>query len=68
MGSKLADRATGVLQHELKLLKSLLIECAESTSVPAGGALAVDRDAFATLVTSKIETHPNISVIREEIY
>ncbi|MBA3872650.1 MAG: methylenetetrahydrofolate--tRNA-(uracil(54)-C(5))-methyltransferase (FADH(2)-oxidizing) TrmFO [Anaerolineae bacterium] len=67
MGSKLADRATGVLQNELKLLKSLLIASAEETAVPAGGALAVDRDAFATLVTSKIETHPNIRLIREEI-
>jgi methylenetetrahydrofolate--tRNA-(uracil-5-)-methyltransferase len=67
MGSKLADRATGVLQNELKLLKSLLIDSAETTAVAAGGALAVDRDAFATLVTSKIETHPNIKVIREEI-
>ncbi|MEP6986458.1 MAG: methylenetetrahydrofolate--tRNA-(uracil(54)-C(5))-methyltransferase (FADH(2)-oxidizing) TrmFO [Chloroflexota bacterium] len=67
MGSKLADRATGVLQNELKLLKSLLIASAEETAVPAGGALAVDRDAFAVLVTSKIETHPNIKLIREEI-
>ena len=67
MGSKLADRATGVLQHELKLLKSMLIDCAEITAVPAGGALAVDRDAFAALVTSKIESHPKISVIREEV-
>ncbi len=67
MGSKLADRATGVLQNELKTLKSLLLECADQTAVPAGGALAVDRDAFAALVTSKIENHPNISVIREEI-
>src|SRR5947207_8207332 len=46
MGSKLADRATGVLQSELKLLKSLLIDCAEATAVSAGGALAVDRVAF----------------------
>jgi methylenetetrahydrofolate--tRNA-(uracil-5-)-methyltransferase len=67
MGSKLTDRATGVLQNELKLLKSLLIESAELTAVPAGGALAVDRDAFAGLVTSKIEAHPNIKLIREEV-
>ncbi|MBI1277011.1 MAG: methylenetetrahydrofolate--tRNA-(uracil(54)-C(5))-methyltransferase (FADH(2)-oxidizing) TrmFO [Anaerolineaceae bacterium] len=67
MGSKLADRATGVLQNELKVLKSLLIEVAELTAVPAGGALAVDRDAFASLVTSKIEAHPKIKVIRQEI-
>jgi methylenetetrahydrofolate--tRNA-(uracil-5-)-methyltransferase len=67
MGSKLADRATGVLQNELRQLKSLLIGCAEETAVPAGGALAVDREGFAALVTSKIESHPNIRVIREEI-
>ncbi len=67
MGSKLADRATGVLQNELKLLKSLLIASAEETAVPAGGALAVDREAFASLVTSKIEAHPNIKIIREEV-
>lgn len=67
MGSKLADRATGVLQNELKILKSLLIASAEQTAVPAGGALAVDREAFASLVTSKIEAHPNITIIREEV-
>jgi methylenetetrahydrofolate--tRNA-(uracil-5-)-methyltransferase len=67
MGSKLADRATGVLQNELKILKSLLIASAEQTAVPAGGALAVDREAFAALVTAKIEAHPNIKIIREEV-
>lgn len=67
LGSKLPDRATGVLQNELKLLCSLLIACAEETAVPAGGALAVDREAFAQLVTSKIESNPRIHVIREEV-
>lgn len=67
LGSKLPDRATGVLQNELKLLGSLLIASAELTAVPAGGALAVDREAFAELVTSKIESNPRIRVIREEV-
>lgn len=67
LGSKLPDRASGLLQTELKILRSLLITCAELTAVPAGGALAVDRDAFAELVTAKIEQHPYISLIREEV-
>ncbi len=67
LGSKLPDRASGLLQNELKLLGSLLLSCAEQTSVPAGGALAVDRDAFAALVTSKLQANPNITIIREEV-
>lgn len=67
LGSKLADRASGLLQTELKLLHSLLLECAEKTAVPAGSALAVDREMFAQLVTEAIESHPNISVVREEV-
>lgn len=67
LGSKLRDRATGLLQHELKLLRSKLIECAEQTAVPAGGALAVDRELFAEYVTTAITQHPNITVIREEV-
>ncbi len=67
LGSKLRDRATGLLQHELHLLRSKLITCAEASAVPAGGALAVDRELFAQLVTDAIEAHPNIHVIREEV-
>lgn len=67
LGSKLRDRASGLLQHEIKTLKSKLIECAEQASVPAGGALAVDREVFADLVTTAIDNHPNIMVIREEL-
>ena len=67
LGSKLRDRATGLLQHELMLLGSKLIECAHKASVPAGGALAVDREVFAETVTDAIENHPNITVIREEV-
>jgi methylenetetrahydrofolate--tRNA-(uracil-5-)-methyltransferase len=67
LGSNLPDRASGVLKHELREIKSLLIKCADETAVPAGGALAVDRELFAQKVTSKIENHPNIVVIREEV-
>jgi len=67
LGSKLPDRATGILMNEVKMLGSLLIKCAEQNAVPAGGALAVDRDGFAQAVTQSIETHPRIQVIREEI-
>lgn len=67
LGSKLPDRATGLLQNELKLLQSLLIQCAEDSAVAAGGALAVDRDQFAERVTTAISEHPNIEVVREEV-
>jgi methylenetetrahydrofolate--tRNA-(uracil-5-)-methyltransferase len=67
LGSKLPDRASGLLQAELKMLNSLLLKCAEKTAVPAGGALAVDRELFAQSVTEIIEGHPNIAVIREEV-
>ena len=67
LGSNLADRASGLLKNETRLLGSMLLECAESTSLPAGGALAVDRELFAQHVTERIENHPNIEVIREEV-
>ncbi len=67
LGSKLYDRATGLLQNELRMLGSLLIASAEKTAVPAGGALAVDRELFAEEITTKINNHPNITVIREEV-
>lgn len=67
LGSKLPDRATGLLQQELRILGSKLLECADAVSLPAGGALAVDREAFAALVTQTIEQHPNINIIREEV-
>jgi methylenetetrahydrofolate--tRNA-(uracil-5-)-methyltransferase len=49
------------------MLGSMLLECAESASLPAGGALAVDRELFARLVTERIESHPAIEIIREEV-
>ena len=67
LGSKLPDRATGILQNETRLLGSLLMRCAEYAAVPAGGALAVDRRRFAASVTRHINDHPNIKVVREEV-
>ena len=67
LGSDLPDRAPGLLKAELRRLGSLLIEIADSQRVPAGSALAVDREGFAAEVTRRIETHPRITLIREEV-
>lgn len=67
LGSVLPDRAPGLLKEELHCLKSFVLRCAEETAVPAGGALAVDRELFARRVTEGIEGHPNIRVLREEV-
>ena len=67
LGSQLPDRAPGVLLAELEHMGSLLIECARLTEVPAGGALAVDRSAFADKVTDRLEQHPLIDIVREEV-
>ena len=66
LGSKLADRATGVLLAELRSMGSLLAMIADETAVPAGGALAVDRVAFAGLVTESLQAHPNIAIVPRE--
>ena len=67
LGSKLPDRASGLLQAEVKILNSLLMSCAAAAAVPAGGALAVDREQFAERVTERINEHSRINVIREEV-
>jgi methylenetetrahydrofolate--tRNA-(uracil-5-)-methyltransferase len=67
LGSNLVDRASGLLKEELRRLGSLLLDCAAETALPAGGALAVDREAFARLVTARVEAHPRIKVVREEV-
>ncbi len=67
LGSNLPDRASGVLKNELRRLGSMLLECAEAAAVPAGAALAVDRDLFARLVTERIQNHPRIVVMRKEV-
>lgn len=66
LGSRLESTAGGLLKKELQILDSLLIDVAYETSVPAGGALAVDRHLFAKRVTERIYGHPLIDVIREE--
>lgn len=67
LGSSIRNRPSGLLKEELEALGSLLIDCANKTSLPAGRALAVDRVAFASLVSESIQNHPNITVIREEV-
>ena len=65
--SNLHTNACGLLKEELRLLDSLLIKIADETSVPAGQALAVDREKFAEEVTKQIESMDNIEIIRREV-
>ena len=67
LGSNLPDRASGLLKEECRRLGSMLLECAEESALPAGAALAVDRELFARRVTERIEGHPRIRVVREEM-
>lgn len=67
LGSDLPDRAPGLLKAELRRLGSLLLRCAQEAAVPAGGALAVDRELFAQRVTEVIEAHPRIELVRQEV-
>ncbi|ANB58308.1 m(5)U-54 methyltransferase [Anoxybacillus sp. B7M1] len=59
--------AVGVLKEEMRMLNSVIIKAADECSVPAGGALAVDRHEFAARVTDFVQNHPNVTVIREEV-
>lgn len=61
------ENAVGLLKEELRRLNSLIIRCADATAVPAGGALAVDRDGFARMVTETVLSHPNITMIPGEV-
>lgn len=65
--SNLHTNACGLLKEELRILDSLLIKIADETAVPAGQALAVDRELFSKRVTEKIKSMPNIEIINEEI-
>lgn len=65
--SNLHTNACGLLKEELRIMDSLLIKIADDTAVPAGQALAVDREVFAKKVTEDIKRNPNIEVINEEI-
>ncbi|PJF49069.1 MAG: methylenetetrahydrofolate--tRNA-(uracil(54)-C(5))-methyltransferase (FADH(2)-oxidizing) TrmFO [Chloroflexi bacterium] len=66
LGADQDDKAPGLLKREMRMLGSLILVCAERAAVPAGSALAVDRERFALEVTRRIESHPLIEVIREE--
>ncbi len=61
------SNAVGLLKEELRRLDSLIMKCADANRVPAGGALAVDREGYARMVTEHIKKHPNISLVEEEI-
>lgn len=65
--SNSVTNACGLLKEELRRLDSLLIKCADETRVPAGQALAVDREKFAKLVTEKVKENPNINLVNEEV-
>lgn len=67
LGSDKPASAPGLLKAELRRLGSLVMSCADATAVPAGGALGVDREQFAALVTQRVENHPRIHVRREEV-
>ena len=59
--------AAGMLKQEMRMLDSLLMHCADKCTVPAGGALAVDRDIFSSLVTEQIKNNSNIEIVESEI-
>ena len=59
--------AVGLLKEEMRRLDSLIIHCADETRIPAGGALAVDRERFAALVTERIRNHPRITIVEREV-
>ena len=61
------ENAVGLLKEELRRLDSLILRCADATAVPAGGALAVDREGFARMVTESVLGHPNITMIPGEV-
>ncbi len=61
------ENAVGLLKEEMRRLDSIIMRCADATKVPAGGALAVDRDAFSAAVTKAVKEHPLITVVEEEV-
>ena len=61
------ENAVGVLKEEMRRMGSLILEAADARRVPAGGALAVDRHGFSEYITERIMSHPNITVVREEV-
>ena len=67
LGADVPGHAPGLLKAELRRLDSLLLRCAQEAAVPAGGALAVDRELFSQRVTETIEAHPEIELVRQEV-
>ena len=65
-GDRLTN-AVGLLKEEMREMGSLIMKCADSTRVPAGGALAVDRQGFAEMVTNSIKNNPNIQIVHKEV-
>ena len=61
------ENAVGVLKEEMRRLGSIVMEAADATKVPAGGALAVDRHGFSDYITEKVTNHPHITVLHEEV-
>ena len=67
LGSNLPDRASGILKKELPQLGSLLMICADNAVIPAGAALAVDREIFSRLVTECLSSHPLVEIVHNEV-
>lgn len=67
LGSNFTSRAPGLLKEELRRLGSVIIEVADVHALPAGSALAVDREGFAAAVTARLAAHPHIELVREEV-
>jgi methylenetetrahydrofolate--tRNA-(uracil-5-)-methyltransferase len=61
------NSAIGLLHQEMRMAHSLIMESADKNKVPAGGALAVDREGFAAYITEKLQNHPNITIVHQEI-
>lgn len=61
------ESAAGLLKEEMRIMDSVLVKCADKCKVPAGGALAVNRDEFSLAVTNAVKNHPNIKVIETEV-
>lgn len=62
-----AHNAVGLLHEEMRLCNSLIMRAADANALPAGGALAVDRTAFSQTIEAALSTHPNVTIVREEI-
>ncbi|MBM4125087.1 MAG: FAD-dependent oxidoreductase, partial [Nitrospira sp.] len=67
LGSADILNAPGILKEEMRRLNSLIIKVADEVRVPAGSALAVDRDLFSQGISRALESHPNVRILREEI-